>query len=231
MAGMGRLAGTPCSIPFALISSSMSGQWTPSPLPMILNFLRCAEVASDRRQDHASGTLMVRPSASCALMVSSVTSNETIRGSLTTAMLIPCLHNVVQAIHNNFSNAVQLFGGEAVIICQAHGLKPEFTHVSLSSHMHVPWLVTIEAVKVQSVGPGYARNSRHALSIYLFLFQAAHSNIHSFGDAHIVLSTDKLLRHGNPAHRFCIQFPCLGCGLRAGSLISLLTRRVDLRVT
>ena len=47
-------AGMPSSIPVALMSSSMSGQCTPSPLPMISKLLRCPGVASDRRHDHAS---------------------------------------------------------------------------------------------------------------------------------------------------------------------------------
>src|SRR5205085_1024096 len=78
----GGRAGTPCNMPWALMSSSISGQCTPSPVPIISKLCRCSGVALERRHDQASGTLTVRPSASCAVMESSVTSIATIRGSL-----------------------------------------------------------------------------------------------------------------------------------------------------
>jgi len=40
---------------------------------MISNLERCSGVASDRRQDHAKGTLIVRPSTNWAEIASSVT--------------------------------------------------------------------------------------------------------------------------------------------------------------
>ncbi len=90
---LGRGAGAPESIPMALISSSTSGQCTPSPEPMISKFWRCFSVASDNRHDQANGTLTVLPSARVTANVESVTSTLIMRGSLLTAMLIPCLHN------------------------------------------------------------------------------------------------------------------------------------------
>ena len=65
LALLGR-AGMPNNIPVALMSSSMSGQCTPNPLPMNSKLLRWAGVASDKRHDQAKGTLMTRPSARCA---------------------------------------------------------------------------------------------------------------------------------------------------------------------
>jgi hypothetical protein len=46
------------SMPMALMSSSTSGQCTPSPVPIISKCWRCSEVALDNRHDHASGTLI-----------------------------------------------------------------------------------------------------------------------------------------------------------------------------
>ena len=46
------------------MSSSISGQWTPSPDPIISKRLRCDGVAWANRHDQDSGTLIVRPSAS-----------------------------------------------------------------------------------------------------------------------------------------------------------------------
>jgi hypothetical protein len=59
-----------------LMSSSISGQRMPEPLPMISNLARCSGVDSESRQDHANGTLIVRPSTKWAVIVSSV--NETV---------------------------------------------------------------------------------------------------------------------------------------------------------
>jgi hypothetical protein len=58
---------------------------------MISQFARCAGVASDSRQDQASGTLITRPSAKYAVIVSSVTSTRRIVGSAASAALMPCL--------------------------------------------------------------------------------------------------------------------------------------------
>jgi hypothetical protein len=46
------------SMPMALMSSSTSGQCTPSLVPIISKCWRCSEVALDNRHDHASGTLI-----------------------------------------------------------------------------------------------------------------------------------------------------------------------------
>jgi hypothetical protein len=76
---------------------------------MISKFLRCFGVASNKRHDHAKGTLMVRPSASCAHIARSVTFTETIRGSLTAAVLIPCPRNLIKVIEDGSSDAIQFF--------------------------------------------------------------------------------------------------------------------------
>lgn len=87
---IGRLAGLPLNMPSTLMSSSISGQWTPCPSPMISQWARCSGVASDKRQDHASGTLMLRPSIRSATIESSVTLTDLIRASIWIAVLIPC---------------------------------------------------------------------------------------------------------------------------------------------
>src|SRR5438128_441169 len=74
---------------------------------MISKRLRCSGVASESRQDHANGTLTVRPSASWATMASSVSSNATMRRSLSAAVPIPGLHDAIQIIDNDLPNAVQ----------------------------------------------------------------------------------------------------------------------------
>ncbi len=79
---VGRCAGTPYNMPLALMSSSISGQCTPWPPPMISKLFRCSGVASDKRHDHASGTLITRPSTRKAVIVSSVTWMFLISGSM-----------------------------------------------------------------------------------------------------------------------------------------------------
>ncbi len=83
---------SPCSMPSTLISSSMSGQRTPSPSPRISQCCRCSRVASAKRHDQTKGTLIVRPSIKCAMISSSVTSIVVTRGSTNfAAVLMPCL--------------------------------------------------------------------------------------------------------------------------------------------
>jgi hypothetical protein len=82
-------AGMPNNIPVALMSSSMSGQCTPNPLPMNSKFPRCSGVASDKRHDQAKGTLMTRPSARCATIESSVICISMMRGVSLTTVFIP----------------------------------------------------------------------------------------------------------------------------------------------
>jgi hypothetical protein len=100
-------AGVPVSMPMALISSSISGQCTPCPVPIISKFCRCSGVAFDRRQDHASGTLIVRPSARWAVIRSSATSTAVIRGSLLATMVIPSPRDVIQMVEKDRPNAIQ----------------------------------------------------------------------------------------------------------------------------
>src|SRR5437660_5128152 len=97
----------------ALRSSSMSGQWTPCPVPIISKCCRCSGVALAKRHDHTSGTLMVRPSARCAVIRSSVTSTERIRGSLLATMVMPCLQETRQVLHNKGTNPVQFVRGKS----------------------------------------------------------------------------------------------------------------------
>ena len=107
--------GVPVSMPRALMSSSMSGQWTPCPVPIISKCWRWLGVALDRRHDHASGTLIVRPSASWALTRSSVTSTVRMRGSFLATMVMPCLQNVVPRLQNHRPDPVQFPGGKPMI--------------------------------------------------------------------------------------------------------------------
>lgn len=160
-ARFGGRAGTPYSMPLALTSSSISGQWTPSPVPIISKFLRCCGVASDKRHDHASGTLMVRPSASCAVIESSVTSIATIRGSLFTTVFNPRLHNSIQIIEDHPSDSVKFSWREAVVGPQDNCFQPELARHSFAAHMDMSWFIAIEAVKEKPIWARNTWNRRH----------------------------------------------------------------------
>lgn len=155
-------AGTPNNIPRTLMSSSMSGQWAPSPLPMISKLVRCAGVASDSRQDHASGTLILRPSSSSAMIKSSVTFIVIIRGSLLTTVFIPALHNAIQIFEGQLSDMVKFVCLESIVCAKSYRFKPKLTCHSLTTHMNTFGFTAIEAVKEKSIRPRDVRNSWHS---------------------------------------------------------------------
>src|SRR5271167_71777 len=98
---------------------------------------RCAELASNSRHDHASGTLITRPSAKCAMISSAVTRTSSIRGSLLATVFIPCLQNDRAMRLNDSTNHVQLVGAETMIASQPQRLKPEFAGLPFTLHMDV----------------------------------------------------------------------------------------------
>src|SRR5213594_4590687 len=65
-----------------------------------LVFRRWAGLAAASLHDQASGTLMTRPSARWAVILSSVTSTRLILAPLLAAVLIPCLQNPAQVAFN-----------------------------------------------------------------------------------------------------------------------------------
>jgi hypothetical protein len=93
---------------------------------MSCQWARCAGVASDNRHDHASGTLITRPSTNCAVIASSVTSTCAIRDSTLTAVLMPCLKDRLFVLNNHSTDLVQLSRAEAMIPRKGDGCQPEF---------------------------------------------------------------------------------------------------------
>src|SRR5262252_9429054 len=147
----------------ALMSSSMSGQWTPCPVPIISKYCRCSGVASDNRHDHARGTLMVRPSARCAVMRSSVTSTVRIRESLLATVVMPCLQDPRHVLHNQGADPVQFARGKAMIDTQGNRGQPKLAYHTLAAHMDVRRFMTIKAIEEQAIGTGNIGNRGHAI--------------------------------------------------------------------
>src|SRR2546430_13025384 len=82
---------------------------------MSCQFARWSDVASDSRHDHASGTLMTRPSIRCAVIISSVTSMLAIRGSTLTAVLMPYLGDPLFMIDDQTTNLIQFPRAETMV--------------------------------------------------------------------------------------------------------------------
>lgn len=121
----GRRAGTPWSMPSTLMSSSTSGQCTPCPPPVRRKLALCRDVASESRQDQASGTLITRPSARLAMISFAVTRTSRIRGSPvnSAAVLMPCLQHCRPARRDDPPNHIELARPEAVTSGKAEGLE------------------------------------------------------------------------------------------------------------
>jgi len=90
---------------------------------------------------------MLRPSASWAVIESSVISIAAIRGSLFATVFIPRLQNTVQIIEDDPSDSVKLCGREAVVGAKDDGFQPKLARHAFTTHMHVLGFVAIEAVK------------------------------------------------------------------------------------
>jgi hypothetical protein len=117
----GRLAGVPLSSPSTLMSSSTSGQCTPWPSPMISQRARCSGVASERRQDHSSGTLTVRPSDRWATMSLSVTLTDRMCASVWVTVLIPSFLDPGQVQLDQLRNPPQFSLGETMFLASSTG--------------------------------------------------------------------------------------------------------------
>ena len=129
----------------------MSGQCTPWPVPISRQFARCAGVASDNRQDHASGTLITRPSARCAMISSLVTRMSWTTGSLLATMFMPGLQNRSSMLLDRASNHIQVPGAEAVVASKSEWNEPELTGLVLALDMHVRWFITVEAREKETI--------------------------------------------------------------------------------
>src|SRR5437867_7791156 len=124
---------------------------------MSCQLARCAGVASDRRHDHAGGTLITRPSTKWAVIVSSVTTTLAIRGSTMTVVLMPCLDDRRLMLDNQTTNIIQLSRAEPMIPCQCHRGQPELRVLPVAPHVDVHGLDAVETVEEE---PGIRNRTR-----------------------------------------------------------------------
>jgi hypothetical protein len=100
---------------------------------MSRKLFRCSGVASDSRHDHASGTLISRPSDKTAAIASSVTFSVTIRGSST--VLMPNLDNLCQPLNDQLPDLVQFLCAEAIISRKRNRFKPKLAGTAITLHV------------------------------------------------------------------------------------------------
>src|SRR5262249_16469045 len=112
---------------------------------------RCLGVASERRHDHARGTLMTRPSASRATISSAVTRTCWMRGSVLTAVLMPCLQNGCVMDTDQAPDGIHFPSAEAVAASEFDRLEPELARAPLPLDVHVWRLVAVEAGEEESI--------------------------------------------------------------------------------
>jgi hypothetical protein len=128
---------------------------------MISKWLRCSDVASDRRHDQAKGTLMVRPSANSAVIESSVTCMPMMRGVSLTTMLIPSLQDPLSVFRNQLANTIQLGGRKSLVETEHDRLQPELADHSLTPNVHMLRLVAVETIEEEPIRPRNIANRRH----------------------------------------------------------------------
>ena len=107
---------------------------------MSRKLVRCAAVASERRHDHASGTLMVRPSVNIAVIWSSETCTDLMRGSGAVAVSVPRIPNRLDVLLYESPYAVQFSRRESAIRSERQRLDPTFAAlvISLDVNVHRP---------------------------------------------------------------------------------------------
>jgi hypothetical protein len=96
------------------------------------------------------------------VIVSSDTSTRAILGSVLTAVLMPSLSNSRFVIYDYPSDFVEFSGREPSIPGERHRVEPELGLDTLTPHMHVDRLATVEAVEKEPVRSGNASDPRHA---------------------------------------------------------------------
>src|SRR5687768_1131125 len=109
---------------------------------------------------------MVRPSARCAVIRSSVTSTARTRGSplpllARAAVVTPCLQNPALVLQDNPPHGREVTWGEGVVGGERDRIQPELARRALAPRVDVHGLVAVEAVKEEAEGARDVRDRRH----------------------------------------------------------------------
>ncbi len=109
------------------MSSSRSGQWIPSPLPIRRQFARSAGVPCANRGNQATGTVIVLPSAKSTSRASSLTLTLSASASLSSVpeVLIPRPQQKDCVLHHQPLNPCDFRAAKAPASFQADRLQPK----------------------------------------------------------------------------------------------------------
>lgn len=120
--------GRPATRPATLMSSSKSGQCTPSPCPTRRQFFRSAGVPCCRRGYQARGTVSVRPSESSTTRLSSVTATDCAKtaSASRTKVFIPTPPYFGNVFLDKPLNLVQLRAAKTGASFESYGIQPIF---------------------------------------------------------------------------------------------------------
>ena len=152
--------------PSMLRSSSKSGQWIPWPPPTNSQLSLSCRVAWTSLGYQTSGTEMVRPSASSAVRVSSVTVTSCAFGTITSVVevIIPSLQKRSGVLFHCTLNPTYLRPPQSTTHFQSHRFQPELCYLVVARDVYVFGLVTIARIEEETVG-ALSQNSRHSLVI------------------------------------------------------------------
>jgi hypothetical protein len=98
---------------------------------------------------------------------------------------------MVQTSHNDGANTVQFCGGETVIRCQHHWLKPILAHHPFAADMNMPGLIAVQAVEEKAIGARDTANGWHrALMIVVefavYAVRLYHSKVSRFSVSFVI---------------------------------------------
>jgi hypothetical protein len=123
-----------------------------SPSPMIRRSRRCSSVACKSLGYHASGTIIVRPSARWTISSSPIADTSMARGTCSTAEeVIPSLDEFYLMFDDEPFDPPKLTISDSPGLRQLHGIEPEFRHSSVHLDVNVRRLAAIATRKEESV--------------------------------------------------------------------------------
>ena len=148
------------------MSSSISSQWMPIPLPMSSQSFLCFSVAFRSLGNHIKGTDTVRPSSNTTVIASVEQDTSTaIASLLATKVGIPSLQEKFSIRLHKFTDNRQLVVSKAAVRRQIHRIKPELCVTPSVGNVNVRWLAILQTVEEESISTN-PEQYRHGLSLH-----------------------------------------------------------------
>ena len=161
----------PASKASTLMSSSRSGQWTPYPAPINVQWLRSLTVPALSLGNQSRGAETERPSSTSKVKVERVTVTERIVGTRSSRVekVIPCAPQGLQLDFDDLLDVAKLSARETSIVGQVcHRIEPELRVGSISGDMDVSRLAPVAREKMGTVRAS-TEDGRHEGDLLLSL--------------------------------------------------------------